>query len=162
MIWKQTLNMFQSYNEFLNGLLGYLILCWQIINSKPLNTNLVQSNYGVKVQHFKKLTNSEDGIFYLYHRISRPDLRNAIAHSSIWLDDETSEIYYAEGKGKRKKTINVTDFFSLSFFGSYIAGAYTIALSSVIVWMSGNKKYQLQLPKDIIKFFTNELGSFSK
>lgn len=83
LIWQQALKQFQAYNEFLNGLLAYLIILWQTKEGRPIRINIFDAPYGNKLDQFSALTNGENGAFYVFCRLARPKIRNAIAHETI-------------------------------------------------------------------------------
>ena len=78
LIWQQALKLFLAYNEYLNGLFGYLIILWRTHLGKTVNPNVLNTTYGNKINQLKELTGGDDGIFYFYTRMAQPDIRNAI------------------------------------------------------------------------------------
>jgi len=153
LIWQQASRLFQAYNEFLNGLLGFLIVAWRCVKDKEINLNVFNSSYAVKARQFSDLTDGENGVFYLFHRIIKPKMRNAIAHETAWLDAEAGIVRYSDGYPKKDYEMDFIEFLSLTTLGSHVGSAYIAAIAAVIVLEEGNEKEKSFLPAHIIKLF---------
>lgn len=151
LVWEQAKNVFQAYNEFLNGLLGYMILGWRCALGKPISPNVINSPYGAKLNEFSQLTDGEDGAFYLIFRLAKPGIRNAIAHGSIWLDNETGQVTF-EDRAK-SGTIDITDFVGLATIGSHLAQAYLVAIATIVVLEDGSKADIAKIPAHLVQLF---------
>jgi len=150
-LWQNYSRLFQAYNEFLNGLLNYLILCWKCHLGETVDLNIFGFSYGNKINEFEKLTNGEDGAFYLIFRIAKNQIRNAIAHGDIRFDPDSGIIYYLVGKkNKIEKQINIVDFMALTLMGSTIAQAYLVGIGTIVVMEQGSEKAINLLP-DFLK-----------
>jgi len=153
--WQIYKQQFQSYNEFLNGLLSYLIILWRTSLSKRVNLNVFDSNYANKVDDFNALTGGENGAFYIFSRLARPRIRNAIAHESIWLDSEAGKVCFIEGRGNNKveSEIDFTEFVALAGIGSHFSHAYIAAISVIAVMEDGSDSAKSLLPLQLIQVF---------
>jgi hypothetical protein len=155
LIWQQSSQLFLSYNEFLNGLLGYLIISWRCVLGKKINPNVFSSSYGVKAKQFEELTEGEKGIFYLFHRIIKPSIRNAIAHGTAWLDREQNKVRYTDkSSGSNENEIDLLEFLAFSTFGSHLASSYIAAFSAIVIWENGNSNQIDSLPQQLIKLLS--------
>lgn len=158
-IWQNYSKLFQSYNEFLNGLLNYLILCWKCYLGELTDLAVFESSYGNKIDEFEKITDGENGVFYLIFRIANNQIRNAIAHGDIRFDPNSGIIYYLIGrKNKTEKQIHIDDFMAITILGSTIAQAYLAGIGTIVVMEHGTEKAKELLPdylKKAFKFQTN-------
>ena len=82
LFWQQATNQFREYNEFLNGLLPYLIVLCRSKENRAVIESVFRDSYSRKIDQLKALTGGEDGMFYLIFRIANSRLRNAIAHGT--------------------------------------------------------------------------------
>lgn len=159
-LWDQSQKLFQAYNEFLNGLLPFLIISWNCIRKNEIELNIFKMSYALKAKKFSEITQGENGPFYLFHRIMKPRIRNAIAHSSISYDREHSAIHYVNGvKQKTEYEISLIEFMGLVTLGSHLGTAYIAALSAGIVWEVGTDKEKQSLPPHLFKFLNFNPGS---
>lgn len=153
--WQIYKQQFQAYNEFLNGLLSYLIILWRTSLSKRVNLNVFDTNYANKVDDFNTLTGGEDGAFYIFSRLARPQIRNAIAHESIWLDSEAGKVCFTEGRGNNKveSEMDVSEFFTLATIGSHFSHAYIAAIAVIAVMEDGSDFAKSLLPIQLVQVF---------
>jgi hypothetical protein len=151
--WQSAKPLFEAYNEFLNVLLSYLIIGWQIVRSKRYSLNTFKNAYGNKAQVFSDLTDGENGPFYIFHRIAKPRIRNAIAHGDIHLNRDKAIILYADGKGNKRRnyTIDVVEFVGLAAVGSHLARAYLTAIACIAAYEHDEGKAKRQLPEHVYK-----------
>lgn len=129
--WQMTCKHFQAYNEFFDGLLGYLLNLWRAAKNKRTSPGVFDMAYGAKVNAFSDLTGGEDGAFYLFCRMAQPVVRNAIAHEAIWFDDENSVVRYEAGRPKVTGEMDVVEFVGLAHAGSHIGAAYLGAVGLI-------------------------------
>lgn len=147
LVWQQASRLILAYNEFLNGLLGPLLICWGEVLGRSFKLGIVDSPYGSKVSELEKLTGGEQGVFYLLVRIARADLRNAVAHGSAWLDAEARKVRFTQGsKVKVEAEISIEEFLAFATIGSHLAAAYIAALSAIVVFEAGESKLKERLP----------------
>lgn len=153
--WQIYKQQFQAYNEFLNGLLSYLIILWRTSLSKGVNLNVFDTNYANKVDDFNNLTGDEDGAFYIFSRLARPRIRNAIAHESIWLDSEAVKVCFIEGRGNNKieSEMDFTEFVALAGIGSHFPHAYLAAIAVIAVMEDGTDFAKSLLPIQLAQVF---------
>ena len=155
LIWQQTSRQFQAMSEFLCGLLPYLIITWRAANDKPVHDAVFSQPFGGLVNQFSNLTGGDDGPFYLFTRIARPKLRNAIAHETAWLDSNNVKVRYTDGiERKQEYEIDLVEFTALATTGSHLAHAYLAALAVIGVMDSGSEPAKALLPRLFVKVFT--------
>ena len=156
LVWQQTCKQFQAYNEFLNGLLSYLIFLWRISLGKTIDKRVFDDDYANKIDQFKSLTGGEDGPFYLLIRIARPRIRNAIAHETIWLDSDAMKVRFTEGrKHKTESEMDLLEFTALASTGSHLAHSYLAAIAVIITMEAGNELAQSLIPPQLVRVFTH-------
>lgn len=153
LVWQQACKQCQAYNEFLNGLLAYLIILWRTAKSKTVNTAVFSAAYSNKINQFKDLTGGENGAFYLIFRLAKPKLRNAIAHETIWLDSDANKVRYIDGRPPIEHEIGLIDFMSFCSFGSHLAQPYLAAIALIVVMENGTEQEKSLLPNDLVDLF---------
>lgn len=159
MIWQQATRHFQAYNEFINGLLGYLIACWRCHLGKQFKIATFNMPYGNKVQQFKELTGGNDGVFYIFIRLARPEIRNAIAHETIWLDSKTGTVRFTEGRDvKRESKIDFVEFMALAHAGSHIAQSYLAAIGTIVIMEDGSDISKRFLPEYLVNVYSHTMN----
>jgi len=155
-VWQQTIKLFQAYNEYLNGLFGYLIILWRVHLGKTVNPNVLNTNYGNKVTQLRDLTGGEDGLFYFYLRLAQPEIRNAIAHECIWLDSDAAVVRYNYGnQNKEEAEIDLVEFMGYASSGSHLAQPYLAAISVIVVMECGNELAHSLLPEPYRNLLTH-------
>lgn len=154
MVWQQACKQFQAYNEFLNGLLAYLIILWRTKEGRPVRTNVFDIPYANKIDQFSSLTGGEDGAFYLFCRLARPKIRNAIAHETIWLDADENKVRYEEGRYPRTEhEIDLIEFMGLAAAGSHLAQSYLAAIAVIAIMEEEYELGKQVLPTQLVKVF---------
>lgn len=152
--WQQALKLVQANNEFLNVLLGYLIVVWRCASGKKFSPNVFNNPYGSKLNDFSQLTNGDNGIFYLIFRLAKPNLRNAIAHEDIWLDYNSNKVRFTDGKEQKiSYEMDLIEFLSLAAVGSHLGQAYIAAISAILVLEEGSPAHLIQLPIHLVGVF---------
>lgn len=152
--WQQSLKLVQAYNEFLNALLGYFLIAWRCALGKSYSVSVLGNAYASKLNEFSQLTDGEDGAFYLLFRLANPDLRNAVAHEDIWLDQATNLVRYSAGKNpKMTYEMSLEEFVGYGAVGANLGQAYIVAIASIIVLEDGTAQDIKQLPPHLIKVF---------
>lgn len=160
LVWQQATKLVQATNEFLYGLLPYLIIMWRVIKSKTVKTTVFSQNYGILVNQFRDLTDGESGIFYLLLRIAKPSLRNAIAHETIWMDSENGKVKFVDGLYEKSESeMDLADFMVLALSGSHLAPAYLGALTVIGILEYGSKNAITMIPEYLTKVFLYETTS---
>ncbi|NJN74242.1 MAG: hypothetical protein HC799_16285 [Limnothrix sp. RL_2_0] len=153
LVWQQSCRQVQAYNEFLNGLLAYLIILWRAAKNKSIKTTVFSASYSNKLEQFKTLTGGDNGAFYLIFRLAQPKLRNAIAHETIWLDSPANKVRYIDGKQPKEFEINLADFLALASTGSHLLQPYLAAISSIAIIECASEHEKSLLPDNIIELF---------
>lgn len=124
LVWQQASRLVLAINEFLDGLIGLLIIAWRCAQAKTVNVNVLGNAYGSKIDEFTKLTDGDDGAFYLFLRIADADLRNGIAHGSMWLDADERKVRYVVGRQtKTDRTMDLEEFMCIAMLGSHLGAA---------------------------------------
>jgi len=159
MVWQQACKQFQAYNEFLNGLLAYLIILWRTKEGRPVTTNVFDTTYTNKLNQFSSLTGGEDGAFYLFCRLARPKIRNAIAHETIWLDADENKVRYEEGRHPRTEhEMDLIEFMGLAAAGSHLAQSYLAAIAVIAIMEDEYELGTKVLPPQLVKVFEFQTG----
>jgi hypothetical protein len=70
LVWQQACRLFQSYSEFLNGLLPYLIILRKISQKKSFELSVFSSSYANKINQFEAITGEDDGFFTYFIEFS--------------------------------------------------------------------------------------------
>lgn len=154
MVWQQACKQFQAYNEFLNGLLAYLIILWRTKEGRPVKTNVFDNTFANKVDQFISLTGGEDGAFYLFCRLARPKIRNAIAHETIWIDADANKVRYEEGRHPRTEhEMDLIEFMGLAAAGSHLAQSYLAAIGVIAIMEEEYELGKKVLPPHLVKVF---------
>jgi len=159
LVWQQTCKQFQAYNEFLNGLFAYLIILWRTSLGKNVDTRVFDANYANKLDQFNSLTGGENGPFYLFVRLARPRIRNAIAHETIWLDSDAMKVRFTEGRShKVESEMDLVEFTALASTGSHLAHAYLAAIGVIAVMEDGTDLAKLLIPPQLVRVLTHTAG----
>jgi hypothetical protein len=151
---EQTFRLAQAYNEFLNVLLGYYLIAWRTGLGKSVSLKALHNPYGAKVKEFSDLTGGDDGPFYLLFRLAKPQLRNAIAHGTIWLDSETDTVRYVDGKDQLTPyELPLVEVVALTGVASHLPMAYLAAVAAVAVNETGIIGDIAKLPPHLVSLF---------
>lgn len=153
LIWQQSCTLFSAYNEFLNGLLAYLIVLWRTAKGKTINTAVFSVPYANKINQFSNLTGGDDGAFYLVFRLAQPKLRNAVAHGTMWPDLDAGKVRYIDVKPPVENEISLIDFTGLCSVGSHLAQPYLAALALIAIMENGVESAKSLLPQDLVTLF---------
>ncbi|MBU2511969.1 hypothetical protein KJ966_11580 [bacterium] len=156
LIWQQSTKLFQAYNEFLSGLLNFLIITWRCSQNRKINTNVFSLTYGSKLNQFEQLTGGENGAFYIIFRLAQPKIRNAIAHETIWLDSSNNLVRYTDGKSEKKKyELDLIEYMAFTHMGSHLGEPYIAALGAITIWEEGSEKLKSLLPDYLKKVLSH-------
>jgi hypothetical protein len=159
LVWQQAKDVVLAYNEFLNGLLGFLLVGWRCALGKHYSINTFNNAYGAKLNEFSQLTGGENGAFYLICRLGRPHLRNAIAHRDIWLDTDENKVRYKDGrKTKTDYEMGLEKFVHLATIGTHLPQAYLVAIASIVILEEGSAVEKDQIPSHLIKMFGHRVS----
>ena len=154
LVWNNLTKLVLATNEFLDGLIGLLIIAWRCALGKTVNTNVLGNNYGSKVNEFAELTKGENGPFYLFFRMADPKLRNSIAHSSIWLDSDEKKVRYIVGQQEKTEyEMDLMKFMSMAYLGSHLASAYVAALATIVVLEDSGSAAKGFIPMHLVNLF---------
>lgn len=151
-IWQQMSRVVLAYNEFLNALLGFLIPCIKCSQGQQPDPAVFSMDYAVKVDQLDSLTGGEDGPFYLITRLASPKVRNAIAHSTIWLDSDAAKVRYTVGKRRKQEhKMELIEFSALALSGSYLSQSYLAAVGAIAVMEEGSDLAKAFLPPHLVR-----------
>ena len=146
-LWELSKNYFLSYNEFMNHLIGIILINLQYSIKNKYKLNTLNNAYGNKISELKKLTPKPDYYNTLLELLN-PDIRNAIAHQTIWFNEENNNVIYKNNKGIEEK-ISITDFILLNSKASYLAEAYLVAIGTIGVYYFGSMMDRTRFPKEL-------------
>ena len=147
-IWEQALRTFLAYNEFLDGLIGYLTISWQCTIKTDYDDRIFQLTYKDKADKLFKLTNGETGAFYMFHRIIKPVIKEAIEKGNVRIEKGSGKIHY--NNEMPASSIDIQDFLTLNLIGTHLGSCYLAAISAITVWRSGKKEL---LSDNLVKLF---------
>ena len=149
---RQAFELYRAFNEFLNATLPYLIVAWRTALGKTYSPKIFSQTYAAKLNEFRQLTNGNDGAFYIIFRLANPKLRNAIAHSDVWIDEDDGKVKYTDGKDQKiPYEISLVDFMAHLAAGSHLAQSYLAAMSVIAISESGSSMDVVKLPTHIVK-----------
>ena len=151
-LWQQSSRLVLAVNEFLDGLIGFLIVAWRCALGKTINLNVLGNAFGSKIDEFARLTDGDDGAFYLLLRLANADLRNGLAHGSAWLDSAESKVRYIAGRQqKTEHQMDLVEFILVAMLGSHLGPAYVAALATISVFEDGPQAAVDLLPSPLIE-----------
>jgi len=150
-IWELAKNAFLSYNEFLNGVLGLIIINLRVANELNYKPGILKNNYGVNRNQYLEII-PEDFFFDLFSELLHPDLRNAIGHQTIWFDEKRLVVTYQANTDGEKKHLPLEEFIYLTSKASYLGEAYLVGLCAIGVMKSKNIMDKTRLPKELFLF----------
>lgn len=153
-VWQQSSLLILRMNEFLDGLMGLMLLAWRCAQGKKLSPGVLGNAYGSKVDEFAQLTGGENGAFYLFFRLARPVLRNSLAHGDAWLDIEGGVVRYRD-RAKNELVLDTAEFLMVAKLGCDLARSYIAFLAVVILLATDNQAARSLIP-------THLLGVLSK
>ena len=154
LLWQQMSRLVLAFNEFLNALLGFMIPCLRSANGKSPDPAVFGMPYQSRLDQINALTGGERGAFYLISRLARPRLRNAIAHSTIWLDADAARVHYTDGRReKHEYQIDLAEFGVLALGGSHLGEPYLAAIGAIAVMEDGSDFAKTLLPKHLVRVF---------
>jgi len=150
LIWQQMKGTFGAYNEFLDGLLGHLLILQRCASGKPVKPGVFDCAYSEKVRQFNDLTGGDNGAFHIFGSIARPAIRNAAAHGRLWLDSKRDLVRYVDGKPRKERTVPLAEFASLVLLGSHLTMPYLAAIGTLVVVECGTDQAKGLLPKVLV------------
>jgi hypothetical protein len=150
-VWETAKSSFLAYNEFMNALLGTILVNLRFAKGKSYNLNVVKNNYGSKLNELKQLA---EGVSYYdkLFEILNPEIRNAIAHQSIWYDENDEVVRYRENKNGVDKQIKLEDFILMNSKASYLGEAYLVIMSVIGIFLKGTVMDRTKLPKELFLY----------
>lgn len=148
-LWQQSQKLIQAYNEFLGGLIGYLIIGFKVLlDMKHDPRKILHSSYGNKVHEFNEITH---GILIELTNLAQPKLRNALAHGGVWHDRETDNVHYQDRD--KEYEMPLINFIAFGSAGSYLCESYIVALSAVLIMYYSSDETREQLPIAVKEIF---------
>lgn len=147
-IWELTKNSFLAYNEFLNILVGVILINYRFSIGKTYKFSALDNPYGKKVNELLELNPQEPYYKYLFELL-KPEIRNAIGHQTIWFDKSDRMVTYLNDKTGTNETISIEDFVFLNSKASYLAEAYLVSLSTIAIFTIGKPQDKARLPKEL-------------
>lgn len=164
LLWQQTARLVLMTNEFLNGLLGLIILAVRVVLGRKANPNVLHNALGSKKNELAKLTGGvDDGLFYPFLRLTDPPLRNGIAHGTAWVDaDRAKVIFTVGGNQKREIERDLMLVMVMAQLGSHLAQSYIAAISIILVDASDSATAKRLVPKQFLSLLKAKTGASSK
>jgi hypothetical protein len=126
------------------------------LNGYDFSHKVFSQTYGNKIDQFSKLTGGNDGAFYLFLRLAQKELRNAVAHETIWLDLETGKFRYLDGREQKEwYEMEFKEAIVLGTIASHLPHTYITALASIAILEYGDKTDKAKLPRHLVKLFSH-------
>ncbi|MDX8553767.1 hypothetical protein MK851_09050 [Tenacibaculum sp. 1B UA] len=147
-IWELTKNNFLAYNEFLNVLIGVILINYRYSIGKTYKFNTLDNHYGNKVNQLIELKPENQCYQYLFELL-QPDIRNAIGHQNIWFEKSSNTVTYLNDKTGLNETMSIEDFILLNSKASYLAEAYLVSISTIAIFSFGTTLDRARLPKEL-------------
>jgi len=154
LVTQQNTRLVLAFNEFVNGLLGFLIMAQRCALGKQVDTRVFAGTYGSRLHEFEQLTGGDNGAFYLLFRIADPKLRNAIAHEKIWFDRDKAEVRYrGSARSDTLSRMDTAEFLTRAAMGCSLGQGYVAATATVVVMESGNPPHISTLPSHLTRVY---------
>jgi len=148
-LWEVAIKLSLSYNEFLDGLLGILILLIKCDLELNCSVTQLKSTYGNRVQEFNRLLEEYKLPYLSFKHFANSKLRNAIAHEKIWLDSEKAIVHYSNKDDAY--TMELAEFLMLNTYATYFADIYYTTLTVIALFMTGTKEEKSKIPAKLIE-----------
>lgn len=146
-------DLFTTYNEFLNALLGYINIAAKAALGLKVNINSLTMVYQKKIEEFEQL--NLHYIMPIFSNLAERELRNAFSHNRFWHNKETDMIEY-EVLSKSlsiQKSMPLIEFVGKSVAGSYLALGYITAMAVIQLLDIADVSYLNVLPTNIKSIF---------
>jgi len=147
-IWELAKSSFLAYNEFLNVLIGTILINYRFAIGKKYKFSSLDNPYGNKVNELIEL-NPEGDCYKFLFELLQPEIRNAIGHQTIWFDKSKGIVTYLNDKTGLNETLSIEDFIQLDAKASYLAEAYLVSISTIAVFSIGTPEDKTRLPKEL-------------
>jgi hypothetical protein len=118
---------------------------------EPFTANTLSNPYGSKLNELAELTGGDDSPFGLILKLAQPDIRNAIAHGSIWVVPDEGKVRYTE-KGQTHE-LDLADFLLYGIVGSHLAKFYLVAVCALVVLEVGTAAEKAQIPDRLSRVY---------
>ena len=155
LLWEVAKKLTLNYNEFLNGLLGILILLIKCSLGLKCRPSQLKSTYGSKINDFKQLLDDYDLPYDMIVKFANSNLRNSIAHGTIWLDSEKAIVNYSNKN--EYYSISLVEFLALNTSSLHFADAYLSAIATIVIFMFGTREDKSKLPPELLQFLSKIL-----
>ncbi len=157
-VWELAKNNFLAYNEFLNVLIGVILINYRFSVGKSYKLSTLKNNYGNKVNELIDLSPQGTSYKYLFELL-KPEIRNAIGHQTIWFDKSGGMVTYLNDKTGEKEIIAIKDFIFLNLKASYLGEAYLVAMSTIGMFTIGKPQDKIRLPKELFLLLVDIIPS---
>lgn len=156
LLWEVAKKLTLNYNEFLNGLLGILVLLIKCSLDLKCNIKQLKEPYGSKIHQFKQLISNHDLPYDMLVKFANSKLRNSIAHGTIWLESEKAIVNYSD-KNKHY-SISLIDFLALNASALHFADTYLSSVATIVVILKGNREDKSNLPLELLQLLSTLIG----
>jgi hypothetical protein len=148
--WQASSRTVLCLNEFLDCLLGLLLVTWRYGLGRPSSHRVLENAYGSKVHAVNDLTNGDDGVFCLFLRLANPDLRNSLAHSTAWPDFDAGVVRFTSGRQNEvQKELGMVEFMLQTKVAADLAQGYIAALNAILVFETGDDAAIALIPQHL-------------
>lgn len=152
LLWEVAKKFTLNYNEFLNVLLGVLILLIKCSLELKYRPTQLKAPYGSKIHDFKQLIDDYDLPYDMIVKFTNSNLRNSIAHSTIWLDSEKAIVNYTNKD--EPYSISLVEFLALNASALHFAEAYLSAVATIVIFMTGTREDKSKLPLELLQLLS--------
>lgn len=155
LLWEVAKKLTLNYNEFLNGLLGILLLLIKCGLELKCSTTQLKAPYGSKIHSFKQLIDDNNLPYDMLVKFANSNLRNSIAHGTIWLDSEKAIVNYTNRN--ESYSISLVEFLTLNACVLHFPNAYLSSIATIAIFMKGTREDKYKLPTELLQFLSKIL-----
>jgi len=154
-IWKLASSVFSAYNEFLNGVCGFILLCLSE-PGKVAPRTVFATPYARKLHQLQDTYagNAHLANLPVVHRLAEPHIRNALAHGTAWLNGRQACVHYIASNGKRN-SISLVDFMGSAMAGSHLPQSFLAGIGTVVLMENGSERARALLAERLKELRTD-------
>lgn len=160
-LWELSKSTFLSYNEFLNGILGLVIINLRVASGLNYKPGILKNKYGVNRNQYLEII-PNDEFFSVFGELLQSELRNAIGHQTIWFDETNLVVRYQANPDGEEQELPLDEFVFLTSKASYLAEAYIVGLCAIGVIKSPNIMDKTRLPKELFSFLMDHAPTIKR
>ncbi|GHF61048.1 hypothetical protein HNQ07_004105 [Deinococcus metalli] len=138
-LWDAAKSIHLNFNEFLSGLLPFLVIGLHRASGTTASTKIFRAVYADKLDVLDQLTGGLNGKASPLLALSHRAIRNAISHADIYFDQAAGLVRYGvKQQGLRlEETMHIHDFLLRAALYSHIPQAHLGAIAAAGLLMEG-------------------------